>query len=122
MFRPVCSLATYRYVLSKQAFQRVRQGQKRGRGLLSGIRKEASMAHRDVHVMAGYSGGWRVQLEGSTRAQWVYPTQGMAWEAAKQMARAKKVGAYLHGRDGQIRKQEAYRDAPTSAGGGHGSR
>jgi hypothetical protein len=59
------------------------------------------MAQGDVHVVRAPS-GWRVEIEGSERAQSTHQRQSDAWEGARQIARRKKTRAYLHGRNGKI--------------------
>jgi hypothetical protein len=61
------------------------------------------MATGDVRITRA-NGGWRVDLEGSTRAQWVFATQAEAWDAGRAMARRMNVEAVLYGRDGRIRE------------------
>ena len=64
------------------------------------------MASGDVRVRR-VSGSWRVDLEGSQRAQGTFTTQSEAWIAGKAIARRKQVGAVLFGRDGRIREVRA---------------
>ena len=65
------------------------------------------MAQGDVHVLRG-ANGWRVEIEGSKRAQAAHQRQSEAWEGARQIARRKESRAYLHGRDGRILQRVTY--------------
>ena len=65
------------------------------------------MAGGDVHVVRGAT-GWRIEIEGSKRAQSTHPRQQEAWEGAKQIARRRNSEAYLHGRDAKIRERTTY--------------
>jgi hypothetical protein len=61
----------------------------------------------DVHVVRSDK-GWRVEVEGQSRASDTYETQQAAWQQAKQIAQRNQSEALLHGRDGQIRKRNTY--------------
>jgi hypothetical protein len=70
-----------------------------------GSKKGADMSKKgDVHVVRSDK-GWRVQVEGQSRASDTYETQEAAWQQAKQIAQRNQSEALLHGRDGQIRKR-----------------
>jgi Uncharacterized protein conserved in bacteria (DUF2188) len=45
--------------------------------------------------------GWRIEIEGSKRAQSTHQRQSDAWDGARQIARRKKTQAYLHARNGR---------------------
>ena len=55
----------------------------------------------DVHVVPSEK-GWRVEVEGNSRASGTHTTQAAAWKQARQIARGNKSEALLHGRDGAI--------------------
>jgi hypothetical protein len=61
----------------------------------------------DVHVVQADK-GWRVEVEGSGRAESTHKTQSAAWKKAKQIARQNRSEALLHGRDGRIRDRNTY--------------
>ena len=67
----------------------------------------------DVHVVPSEK-GWRVEVEGTTRASGTHATQAAAWKQAKEIARKNESEALLHGRDGQIRERNTYRHDPRS--------
>jgi hypothetical protein len=56
--------------------------------------------------------GWRVEVEGSSRADSTHKTQSAAWKKARQIARQKKSEALLHGRNGKIRERDTYGSDP----------
>jgi ABC-type glutathione transport system ATPase component len=60
-----------------------------------------------VHVVRS-DNGWRVEVEGQSRASATYRTQEEAWQEAKQIAQRNQSQALLHGRNGQIRKRSSY--------------
>jgi uncharacterized protein DUF2188 len=64
----------------------------------------ATMADGDGHVVRGAT-RWRIEIDGSKRAQSTHTRRLEAWEGAKQIARRRKAEAYLHGRNGQIRER-----------------
>jgi ATP-binding cassette, subfamily B, bacterial len=73
-----------------------------------GSKKGADMSKKgDVHVVRSDK-GWRVEVEGQSRASDTYETQQAAWQQAKQIAQRNQSEALLHGRDGQIRKRNTY--------------
>ena len=62
----------------------------------------------DVHVVPS-DRGWRVEIEGSTRAKSTHSTQAEAARAARELARKNQGGALLiHGRNGQVRERNTY--------------
>jgi ATPase subunit of ABC transporter with duplicated ATPase domains len=60
-----------------------------------------------VHVVRS-DNGWRVEVEGQSRASDTYGTQQAAWQEARQIAQRNQSEALLHGRNGQIRKRSGY--------------
>jgi hypothetical protein len=46
--------------------------------------------------------GWQIELEGLPSR--IYPTQTLAWKAAKALARQRAIEAVLYGRDGHVRE------------------
>jgi ATP-binding cassette, subfamily B, bacterial len=77
-----------------------------------GSKKGADMSRkRDVHVVPSDK-GWRVEVEGQSRASGTHETQQAAWQQAKQIAQRRKSAALLHGRNGQIRKRNTYGHDP----------
>lgn len=66
---------------------------------------------KNQHVVP-YDGEWAIKKEGSGRATTVVPTQKMAIEIAKEIAKNQKVELFIHGRDGQIRERESYGNDP----------
>ena len=70
----------------------------------------------DVHVVPSEK-GWRVEVEGNSRASGTHGTQAAAWKQAKQIARKSASEALLHGRDGQIRERSSYGHDPTRTKG-----
>jgi hypothetical protein len=78
----------------------------------------------DVQVVPSAK-GWRVEVEGQSRAKGTHETQQAAWQHAKQIAQQNRSEALLHGRKarfasairtGKIR-DEPKADGPSSAGG-----
>lgn len=65
------------------------------------------MANGDVHVVPG-DNGWRVEVEGGSRARSTHRTQAEARAAARDLARRDKVELLVHGRNGQIRARNTY--------------
>jgi hypothetical protein len=61
----------------------------------------------DVHVDPG-DRGWRVEVEGGSRASSTHETQDAAWNAARRIAERNGSEALLHGRDGEIRERNTY--------------
>jgi len=75
-------------------------------------KKGADMSRKgDVHVVPS-DGGWRVEVEGQSRASGTHETQRAAWQQAKQIAQRNHSEALLHGRNGQIRKRNTYGHNP----------
>jgi hypothetical protein len=70
----------------------------------------------DVHVVPGEK-GWRVEVEGQTRASGTHDTQQAAWEQAQRVARQNKSEALLHGRNGKIRERNTYGHDPRKTKG-----
>lgn len=69
------------------------------------------MAKGDVHVVPSDT-SWRVEIEGSRRARSTHETQVEARQAAREIARRKKVELLIHGRDGRIRDRNTYGEDP----------
>ena len=46
--------------------------------------------------------GWQVELNGLPPC--IFPSQALAWKAAKALARQRAIEAVLYGRDGQVRE------------------
>ena len=69
----------------------------------------------DVHVVPGDS-GWRVEVEGQSRASGTHPTQDAAWDQARRLAQQNHSEALLHGRDGRIRERNTYGHDPRRTG------
>jgi hypothetical protein len=65
----------------------------------------------DVHVVPSDT-GWRVEVEGQSRAKGTHQTQQAAWQQAKQIAQQTRSEALLHGRNGQIRERNTYGHDP----------
>jgi len=65
----------------------------------------------DVHVVPT-DRGWRVDVDGSSRARPTHDKQPDAWGAAREIARKNKSEPLLHGRDGQIRQRSTYGEDP----------
>jgi hypothetical protein len=65
----------------------------------------------DVHVIPGDK-GWRVEVEGGSRASSTHENQAQAWDAARDMAKRNESEALLHGRNGKIRERNTYRRDP----------
>jgi hypothetical protein len=74
------------------------------------------MAEGDVHVVLGRT-GWRVEIEGSGRAQSTHDTQAAARETARGIARRKGRELLVHGRNGQIRERDTYGTDPRETNG-----
>jgi hypothetical protein len=70
----------------------------------------------DVHVVPA-ANGWRVEVEGSSRARSTHATQAEATRAGREIARANQSELLVHGRNGKIRVRSSYgRDPRTSKG------
>jgi hypothetical protein len=79
--------------------------------------KEAPMPKKgDVHVVPADK-GWRVEVEGSGRAESTHKTQAAAWKKAKQIARKSSSEALLHGRNGRVRERNTYGQDPRRTSG-----
>jgi hypothetical protein len=65
----------------------------------------------DVHVMQG-DRGWRVEVEGGSRASSTHKSQKEAWQAARDIAKRNNSEALLRGRDGKIRERNHLRADP----------
>lgn len=70
----------------------------------------------DVHVLPGEN-GWRVEVEGQSRASGTHDRQAEAWDQAKGIAQRNKSEALLHGRNGQIRERNTYGHDPERSKG-----
>jgi Uncharacterized protein conserved in bacteria (DUF2188) len=66
----------------------------------------------DVHVVPSDK-GWRVEVEGQSRAKGTHQTQQAAWQQAKQIAQQNRSEALLHGRSGQIRERNTSPESQT---------
>jgi hypothetical protein len=69
------------------------------------------MAKGDVHVVLRKT-GWRVEIEGTARAQSTHDTQGQACETAREIAKRGGRELLVHGRNGQIRQRNTYGKDP----------
>jgi hypothetical protein len=67
-------------------------------GRSAGYRERAM---QQLHVRPPEA-GWQVELEGTVTSE--FPTQDLAWSAAKALARQFGVEALLYGRDGRVRE------------------
>jgi len=77
-----------------------------------GSKKGADVSGKcDVHVVPSDK-GWRVEVEGQSRASGTHETQQAAWQQAKQIAQRNQSQALLHGRNGQIRERNTYGHKP----------
>ena len=70
----------------------------------------------DVHVVPSEK-GWRVEIEGRSRASGTHTTQAAAWKQAREIARKNKSEALLHGRDGAIRERNTFGHDPSRSTG-----
>jgi hypothetical protein len=70
----------------------------------------------DVHVLPREN-GWRVEVEGQSRASRTHSTQAEAWEQARGIAQRNRSEALLHGRNGQIRERNTFGRDPQSSKG-----
>ena len=70
----------------------------------------------DVHVVPSEN-GWTVEVEGHANPSGTHATQEDAWNRATQLARQNRSEALLHGRDGQIRERNTYREDPVQSKG-----
>ena len=68
--------------------------------------------HGDVHVVRGNNGGWKVRVEGKTRAQSIHNTQAEAAAVGKEIARRNKSELLIHGRDRRIRDRSTFGHDP----------
>jgi hypothetical protein len=71
---------------------------------------------KDVHVVPSDK-GWRVEVEGSSRARSTHATQADARRAGRDVARANKSELLVHGRNGQIRERSSYGSDPRASKG-----
>ncbi len=79
-----------------------------GKSKYVGSKKGADISKNgDVHVVRS-DNGWRVEVEGQSRASDTYGTQQTAWQEAKQIAQRNQSEALLHGRNGHVRKRNSY--------------
>ena len=70
----------------------------------------------DVHVVPGEK-GWRVEVEGASRARSTHGTQAEAARAGRVVARKNESELLVHGRDGKIRQRNTYRRDPRATKG-----
>ena len=70
----------------------------------------------DVHVVPS-DAGWRVKIEGSSRARSTHSTQAEATRAGRDVARRNESELLVHGRDGQIRARNTYGKDPRGSQG-----
>jgi Uncharacterized protein conserved in bacteria (DUF2188) len=79
--------------------------------------KEEAVPHKgDVHVVPSEK-GWRVEVEGSSRARSTHSTQAEAARSARDLARRSKSELLIHGRNGQIRARNTYGHDPRKTEG-----
>jgi hypothetical protein len=52
--------------------------------------------------------GWRVEVEGATRARSTHKTQAEAAKAAREIAKRNKSELLIHDRDGRVRDRSTY--------------
>jgi Uncharacterized protein conserved in bacteria (DUF2188) len=78
----------------------------------SDLRQEDTMPKTgDVHVVPTEK-GWKVEVEGQSRAGGMHDKQEAAWQQARRIAKENKAEALLHGRDGKIRERNTYGSDP----------
>jgi hypothetical protein len=70
----------------------------------------------DVHVVPSEK-GWKVEVEGSSRARSTHATQAEAARAGREIARRNKSELLVHGRNGQIRDRHTYGRDPRASKG-----
>jgi hypothetical protein len=74
------------------------------------------MATGDVHVVRGNT-GWRVEIEGRSRAQSIHSTQQQAQQTGREIASRTGRELLIHGRNGKIRERSTYgTDPPPTRG------
>lgn len=70
---------------------------------------------RKVYHVATQGDGWKVELEGATRAASKHPTKDEALGAARELAKANlPSGVVVHKMDGTIQTQYSYDDEPAA--------
>lgn len=70
------------------------------------------MAGRNQHVTPHPHGGWQVKGAGNSRATVRTGTQKEAVTIAREIARNQKSECFTHGKNGQIRTRDSYRNDP----------
>jgi uncharacterized protein DUF2188 len=65
----------------------------------------------DVHVVPAEK-GWRIEVEGSSRARSTHKTQAEAAKVARDVAQQNKSELLIHGRNGRIRSRNTYGHDP----------
>ena len=70
----------------------------------------------DVHVVPGDK-GWRVEVEGASRARSTHQTQAEAARAGRDLARKNESELLIHARNGQIRARSSYGNDPRASKG-----
>jgi hypothetical protein len=76
------------------------------------MRKDSTMADKNVHVTPNPEGGWSVRRSGAQRASSRHDTQAAAEQEGRRLARQDKVEFNLHGRDGRVREKDSYGQDP----------
>jgi Uncharacterized protein conserved in bacteria (DUF2188) len=71
----------------------------------------------DVHVVPAENGGWRVEVEGSSRPRSKHQTQSEARKAGREVARKNKSELLVHGRNGNIRARNTHGNDPRRSKG-----
>lgn len=71
------------------------------------------MADRNVHVMPYRDGRWAVEFQGTGEPVDIYTSKGDAEQAARNLAKKKKVDVIVHKADGSV--QEGYSPGPGAA-------
>lgn len=69
------------------------------------------MSKRNQHVVP-HSKGWAVKGAGAQRVTSVHPTQAIAAEAARNIARNQTTELFIHGRNGRIRERDSFGHDP----------
>ncbi len=67
---------------------------------------------RDIHVVPHKDGGWATRKEGADRVGSRHPTQGKAYDRARQQAIREHVEVVTHRRDGTIRDSDSFGNDP----------
>jgi len=79
--------------------------------LLKGLQIMAS--RRTYHVTADGEGGWRVKVEGASRASSIHDNKSDAVQRARELARRQLLGqVVIHGKDGRIQTEHTYGKDP----------